>query len=276
MAAYCPKCNYKLKLTDWRPECPKCGVNVVYYGIEERLREEADAAEYHYAVNKPKYDRLKFSLIGHPLSIVRIAIGLLPIAALLLPMGHMRLSVPFGAYAGNVNLVSVIRFFTDVGFDFNALTAAFGSALLGKAVVCFAVALVSVLLMAVLTLAGFFLLTLSCSPKGFRRNVVIPSLGIVLATVSFVSFCLMVKNLNAALPDLFTGKAAPWAYLAVVAIFAAQIAVNVIYKKKGIEVKYTDVSELLLPYHERPSVKEKEQAKAAAPAGVPADAPADA
>ena len=48
MAEYCPKCNYKLKITDWRPECPKCGVNVMYYGIEDRLREEADKAEENF------------------------------------------------------------------------------------------------------------------------------------------------------------------------------------------------------------------------------------
>ena len=46
MAEYCPKCNYKFKPTDWRPECPKCGVNVLYYGVEDRLRAEADKAGY--------------------------------------------------------------------------------------------------------------------------------------------------------------------------------------------------------------------------------------
>ena len=37
-------------------------------------------------------------------------------------------------------------------------------------------------------------------------------------------------------------------------------------KKKGIAVKYTDVSEYLLPYNERPSTIEKEARKAAAAA----------
>ena len=46
------------------------------------------------------------------------------------------------------------------------------------------------------------------------------------------------------------------------------IAVNVIYKKKGIRVKYTDVSELLLPYNERPSTLEKQKAKANAEANA--------
>ena len=120
--------------------------------------------------------------------------------------------------------------------------------------------------MAVVTLVGFFLLTLSCSPKGFRRNIAFPVTGMVLATVAFASYALMVKTLTAELPGIFSGTVAPWAYIVAMLLFAAMIAVNVIYKKKNIPVKYKDVSELLLPYHERPSVIAKEQEKAGATA----------
>ena len=37
MAATCPKCGGKLRLIDWRPNCPHCGVNMIYYGLEDRL-----------------------------------------------------------------------------------------------------------------------------------------------------------------------------------------------------------------------------------------------
>ena len=43
--ANCPKCGYKLKFTDFRPECPGCGVNLMYYNHQERLAEDADKAE---------------------------------------------------------------------------------------------------------------------------------------------------------------------------------------------------------------------------------------
>lgn len=29
--AKCPNCGQNLRLTQWRPECPACGVNMVYY-----------------------------------------------------------------------------------------------------------------------------------------------------------------------------------------------------------------------------------------------------
>ena len=49
----------------------------------------------------------------------------------------------------------------------------------------------------------------------------------------------------------------PAAYIVAVLLFAVIIAVNVIYKKKNIQVKYKDVSEFLLPYNERPSTLAK-------------------
>ncbi|MBQ7639033.1 MAG: hypothetical protein IJS90_09050 [Clostridia bacterium] len=263
MAQYCPKCNYKLKITDWRQECPNCGVNVLYYGIEDSLRKEADIAEYNYARRKPKFDRLKFSLIGHPLSITRIVLGLLPIVALLLPMGSVKYILPFAEHSATVNLVSIIKFFVSNGFDVDALSAMFGSDLLGKAIIAFCAALVSLALMALTALVGFFMLTLSCSPRGFQRNVGFAVTGMVLATVSFVSYAVMINTLNGAIPEIFKGTVNPLCYIVVMAIFAAEIALNVIYKKMDIKVKYTDVSELLLPYAERPSTLAKQKQRAA-------------
>ena len=261
MAEYCPKCNYRFKPTDWRPECPKCGVNVLYYGIEDRLRAEADKAELEHAHMQPRFDRLKFSLIGHPLSIVRLVLGLLPIVATLIPSGKISYVLPFGTQTKEVGLIGVINFLTGADLDTGLLTKLWGSQLVGKGLVLWTVALLSLLLMLVVTLVGFFLLTLSCAPKGFRRNIAFPVVGMALATISFVSFAMMVKTLTAELPGIFSGTVAPWAYIVVMLLFVAMITVNVIYKKKNIPVKYKDVSELLLPYHERPSVIAKEKEK---------------
>ena len=264
MAAYCPKCNYKLRIRDWRAECPKCGVNLLYYGIEDTLRKEADEAEYHHAVRQPKFDRLKFSLIGHPLSIVRLVLGLLPIVCLLLPMGTVRYVLPFGVTETKVNLVSIISFFTGNSLDFGLLTKLFGSELIGKGMVLWAVAVVFLLLTALAALIGFFMLPLSCSPKGMRRNFGFPIAGMVFATVSFIAYCVMLRTLSAQLPEIFSGTAAPWAYIGVMVCFCAILAVNAVYRSKNIQVKYTDVSEFLLPYNERPSTIEKKKTDEAA------------
>lgn len=268
MAEYCPKCNYKLKIKDWRPDCPKCGVNVVYYGIEERLRKEADAAEYEHAKMQPRFDRLKFSLIGHPLSIVRLVLGLLPIVATLIPSGTINYIVPFRTVNESVGLISIINFLSNADLDVDLLTKLWGSDVIGKGMIYWTVALLGLLLALVVTLIGFIMLTLSAAPKGIKRNIAFPVIGMVFGTVSFVSFNLMISTLSTALPDIFSGSVSPWGYIVMMLMYIAIIVVNIIYKKKNIEVKYTDVSELLLPYDERPSVIAKKQGaeKESAPA----------
>ncbi len=272
MAAYCPKCNYKLRLRDWRPECPKCGVNVVYYGIEDRLRAEADVAEYNHAHTQPKIDRIKFSLIGHPLCIVRLVLGFLPILALMLPMGTVHYVLPYSAPVKTVNLISIISFIADKGLDFDLLTKAWKSPLIGQGMIYYTVALFGVLVLLLFTLVTFFFLVVSMSPHGHQRNTVFPVIGMVIATVAFVGYILMVRSLSAALPELFSGTVNPLCYIVVMLLFAAQIFVTVLIKKKNIQVKYTDVSELLLPYNERPSTIARLKAEAGeeAPAVAPA------
>lgn len=41
----CPKCGEKLKLLYFKPECPKCGCNIMYYNMESRLEADAKAVE---------------------------------------------------------------------------------------------------------------------------------------------------------------------------------------------------------------------------------------
>ena len=47
--ANCPKCGKKLGITSIKPECPNCGVNLLYYKIEERLEVDAINAEIEHA-----------------------------------------------------------------------------------------------------------------------------------------------------------------------------------------------------------------------------------
>ena len=51
-------------------------------------------------------------------------------------------------------------------------------------------------------------------------------------------------------PDIFSGSIG-WGGIGILAAFAAEIAINLIYKKKGIQVKYKDVSQYLIAYDDR-------------------------
>ena len=53
--ANCPRCGSHLRITDWKPECPECGVNLNYYKANERLLDESEKAEAELAKYKAKY-----------------------------------------------------------------------------------------------------------------------------------------------------------------------------------------------------------------------------
>lgn len=86
MKATCPKCGHDLRLWNWRPNCPYCGVNMVQYRMEERLQDDADKAELEYAVFRPKLDRCKAATIGSKFAVLRLCCALLPTAAFALPL----------------------------------------------------------------------------------------------------------------------------------------------------------------------------------------------
>lgn len=267
--AVCPKCGYKLKLTDWRPECPKCGVNLVYYGMEDRLRDEADKAEREHALFQPKVDRMKAALIGSGVSKVRLGLCIAPILAMLLPMGKVSINLPYYTKSFTVNLISVIKIFSDY-FDFNRLTKIIGTTAFKSEGLYYAIALFSFALVLVISIINILFQLLACSPKGLPRNFITAGVGIADVLVCGFSYYKLCTSLAAEFPTAVTGTIS-WGLIGLLLTFVALIVINVIYKKKKIQVKYTDVSELLLPYAQRPSVIEKKKKAAAAAAAGAAE-----
>ena len=45
MSNKCPKCQAKLSPFYLKPTCPKCGVNIMQYGFDEKLEEDKVKAE---------------------------------------------------------------------------------------------------------------------------------------------------------------------------------------------------------------------------------------
>ena len=272
--ATCPNCNYKLKLTDWRPECPQCGVNLMYYKMEERLRADADQAELEYAKGQPRIDRLKASVYGSPWAIVRLVLLLLPIGALMLPLGRISLSLPFITKNTTVNAIAIYNAVSSL--DFGRLISMSKSEIIGKDVTLFLLALIFALLTVVLILVELVCVVMSFGKKGFQRNMALALIGVVFTALSGVFFALACSGFNRDLPGLFSGSLNLFALFAVIITFLLIAAVNLMIKQKGIEVEYKDVSEYYLPYHERPSViaarKAEQEAKETAPAQ---DAPGD-
>ena len=93
--ANCPKCGKKIALTSIKPTCPSCGVNLLYYKIEERLEVDAINAELEHARTQKRIDRIKNATIGSPLSIVRLVLILLVVGTFFLPLAKLHTVGPF-------------------------------------------------------------------------------------------------------------------------------------------------------------------------------------
>lgn len=235
--ANCPKCGAHLKVTDWRPECPHCGVNLIYYGMEERLLEDADKAESEHAVFQKKIDRLKAVFISSPMVIVRLVLSILPIAALMLPLANVSFWGPFFEKKVAVNAITIYE--TVSALDFDALFKYIGSDFFGNTFLYYFLSLLTILLCAVFIILSLVMIAISCSKKGSRRNIVFNCITIALAVASAVFFTLFSQNIVKFFPDVFTGSVGFGAYV-FVATLVALLVINIVIAHKGIDVKYKE------------------------------------
>ena len=234
--AKCPKCGRKLTLFDWKPNCPDCGVNLVYYGMEERLLDEADAAEAEHAKLQKRIDRLKASFIGSKLTVARIILTLLPIATLLLPLCTITYSGPFiEEVTKNIGLIEHINVITSL--DIDALLTMVGSGIVGTSFIGYAGTLVCLLLSVVFIVISLLMLMLACSPKGNPRNITLNIITIALAVASPVFFNIFATNISAVFPDFVSGKIS-FGIFVYIAALALLLGINIIIAIKGVNVKY--------------------------------------
>ena len=238
MAATCPKCGGKLRLIDWKPNCPHCGVNMVYYGMEERLLLDADKAEAEHARTQPKIDRIKAATVGSPLAIARLVLSLVPIAGLFLPLAKFAFTAPYAAFSGNINVISLYNAVSST--DMDALTSMFGSKLFGTAFILYAVAVVCVLLSALSVLFHTIFQTLACSPKGKQRNITFDVLNLLLVGGAIVCFTLFSGKITALLPNVVQTSAVGFGAFIYLGLILVSFAMDIVCIVKGIPVKYKE------------------------------------
>lgn len=234
--ANCPKCGRKLTIFDWKPNCPQCGVNLVYYGMEERLLNEADAAEAEHARLQKRIDRLKASFVGSKLTIARIFLSIIPIAMLMLPLCSVTYSGPFiEQTTTNINAIEIYNLVSSL--DFDALFTMIGSSLLGTSFIGYAGSLVCVLLSLVFVIVSLLMLTIACGRRGNARNITLNSIAIILAVASIVLFNVFSSNISAAFPEFISGSIG-YGIFAYIAALVALLAINIVITIKGVDVKY--------------------------------------
>ena len=236
MATHCPNpaCNYRLRLKDWKPNCPQCGTNILYYKMEERLVAEADAVETANAAFQKKSDRAKAAVLGSKWAVARLVLLIVPLLTLLLPLGRLELSLPFvervGENATNLNGITIVMGL--LNFDFGALLAMLGEPLLKMPFLWFALALLGLVLVVLAILAGLATCWLARSPGGFKRTVAFFVMGMggtVLGAVSLFQF-------GSGMAPLFPGAVTvqlQWGIFIVALSFLLILAINIYIKATG-------------------------------------------
>ena len=234
--AKCPKCGRKLTLFDWRPNCPGCGVNLVYYGLEEKLLDEADVAEAEHARLQKRIDRLKASFVGSKLTIIRIFLSIIPIATLLIPLCNVTFKAPFMAEKTTaVNLITLIDVFSNL--DFDALLAMIGTDVFKSTFIGYAGALLCLALSLVFVLVCLFALMAACGPKGNIRNIALNSVTILLAVASVFFFNSFASNAITVLPGYLSAKMGVGIFVYIGALVIL-LGMNILITVKGTTIKY--------------------------------------
>ncbi len=106
----CAKCGAEISPFYMKENCPKCGVNLLYYNLESRLEEDAKTADREYTAVEHFLDIIKSSSVSSPVLIVRLVLFFTPLASMCLPMyGDISLvSLIMGIIKGSVELSDVI------------------------------------------------------------------------------------------------------------------------------------------------------------------------
>jgi hypothetical protein len=235
--AQCPKCGKKLRFTDVSQFCPSCGVNMRFVNFEENFYKEAKYAELSQANMHVKIRHMKAAFVGSKLTIARLIVMLLPLAALLVPAGSFTISLPYKEAGYAFSALGVYGLFSEGGFDYvlkmtgSAVDAAAFSALRTALFTYAAVAVIAVVIL-------FMSILCFISYRNMQKIIAVTSaIGIV---CSLVGTILIGNFVKAAQNGVFlTGKTGIGLLVAAVA-FGAVFIVNLLLWIKGIPVEYDE------------------------------------
>lgn len=191
--AHCPNCGKKLHIYDWKPDCPHCGVNMVYFKSNERLLAESEATEIAHAKSQPSIDRAKAGTIGTTIGKIRMAFFLLPIALLFLPI----YSITVGGSKVNYNAITAVNFITSL--DTGKITSLISPLLLS---------IVFLAIPAVCCIVFTFMQMAAVKKKGLKRNIVLSSVSLALVIASAACFGVFARNPVKTYGDLVQAEAA--------------------------------------------------------------------
>ncbi len=229
----CPKCQKKLRIIDIGQNCPHCGVNMRFYDFDKKFTYEAKQAELSMANVHVQLRKFKTALIGSKLAVAHLALGFLPVVAMLLPVGKVTLDIPFAAQEFPVSALGIYNIFSNgvLNFVLSMMSAPVNGAAFTYAMVTLGVYAVAALC-AVLTLL-FSILSFISIKKMAKTVCVLNIIGVVAGVASTV--------LAAGLPGqgMVTGSAS-FGVAAIAVFFAITFTVNLKIAKNGLPIEFEE------------------------------------
>ena len=233
----CPKCGGEIPFYDLKPNCKHCGVNIMYFTQETDLARDAKRTELEAAVARMIIARIKANFIGGRMQIARLVCTLLTAAALLLPFGSVRYSIPFYDKTYSAGILGIVQS-VQSGFLLQ-IPSFLGSTLLrtgtwaAVSLTAFLVlfAVLDVLLAAALLL-GF--IDVTRSTKFMQRVSLCGAAASLLVQIAVFVLYLTMRG------DVFAPVKLGFGALAAAAMFLVVFFLNRALLQKGLEPKYRE------------------------------------
>ena len=221
----CPKCGAKLKKTDWRPNCWNCGVNIMYYGMEARLDEDAERAEKEFGKLYHMTAGIKTSFIGSKLAYARWILTLLCIGALFLLLVKINVTLPYHMVEGaSYGILQTVMFVKDM--DFGGVIAAFSSPVVGDTLIRLCAAVVCLAVGALMAVLNLILILRAYTKSGGILLAVRWGIGLGAMVAGTVLFQMAMKPEG--LAGILSGQLSFGIYIALalfLIVFALQVAI---------------------------------------------------
>ena len=263
--ANCPHCNRRLRIVDWKPNCPGCGVNLMFYGFEERFYEDAKRSELSMASMRVGSKRTKAGLAGSFWAKARLCVMILPLASFLLPWGSLSAQMPFGAKTWQAGILGFMNLFMGSAAESPYLLSVWGkdfagkgevkelmaqgfpflqsmwggewSPLFQKGVILFGAAALAILLAVLVLLISLF--SFASLKRMSKTAGVLGVLGALACAGGFAAGVLLQNASHALANPIFSGALGYGALLGL-GLFACTAVVNFTLAKKGVDVEFAE------------------------------------
>ena len=232
----CPKCHHKIGKFDLGQNCKYCGVNLMYYNLEESLAEDAKLTELSFAKTRIFAAKVKAAFIGGPLQIIRLVMLFGCVGLLMVPFATLNVSTALYSQKFTFNALECYNALSAGTLD--KLGTMSGSAVVGSVAPKVQLLYYVILALAVICILQLVFVIISMAkPRAFSGVVAAMSvIGIGGSIFSIVAMS-QISAAAKAVGELASYKGGFGAYAAALG-FAVMLALNLIMCIKGIEIKY--------------------------------------